>query len=103
MLKEITIEDRIEASVNSWIEVSEICREYIREDDIVEMKKALKLLFQSQLQLKLEEVIGELLKIKECATEERFPFYKPEERPQLMSDEIDDLISKLQQDRTLKS
>jgi hypothetical protein len=42
------------------------------------------------------DIVNELEEIKKCCTGERYPFWEKEERPQLIYDEIDDLIKKIE-------
>lgn len=50
---------------------------------------------------KMTTLISRLIDIQECATGKRFPFWEMEERPRLMSEEIDELINDLQEDENL--
>ena len=50
---------------------------------------------------KMSTLISRLIDIQECATPKRFPLWEMEERPRLMSDEIERLIDDLQSDENL--
>lgn len=50
---------------------------------------------------KMTTLISRLIDIQECATTKRFPFWEMEERPRLMSEEIEKLIDDLQADENL--